>query len=245
MGAAFGLRAFRLAAIHNLQRKALREGTASARPALAQAAPAGHPPRAQPQHAPVACTPAPRLLLCGPSSLLGGLGLEARRQLWAALPHAERGRDGVLVYCSLAHGSSLRTLYARCEAAGADVRGALVVARPLHGGGLLGGYASRGVRPSAGQAYGSGESFLFAAPEPAGCGVRVHGWSRASSLFAHGDTCYWAMGGGSKGGFGLSVDGEVCTGTSAPCETFGLDASLHAGGAGRFTYGALEVWALQ
>lgn len=252
MGAAFGLRSFKLQTIHTLQRKTLQRARACTGPELLlHPAPEGVqlPPPAP--HTPTASGPAaffvPRLVDVQ-RELLATLDLEVRRQLWAALPPAERARDGVLVYCNRTHGSSLRTLYARCEAAGADTRGALVVARALDGRGVFGGYSSHGVRPSAAQAYGSGESFLFTAAASdscAGAAVITYGWSRANDLFAHGDGGYWAMGGGRAGGFGLWVDGEVAKGASSPCETFALEVSLHEGGAEHFAYSVLEVWALQ
>lgn len=246
MAAAFRLPSFTLHSIHKLQRRELRlHGSA------------GRVPRLEP--VPQRERPPPALLHTGASSsffiprlvdsqreLLATLDLDVRQQLWAALPTAERGRDGVLVYCNLTHGSSLRTLYALCEAAGVSTRGAIVVARALDGRGVFGGYTSHGVRQSAGQPYGSGESFLFAASERVvGAGVRTYGWTRQNDLFAHGDATYWAMGGGRTGSFGLSVDDDVCGGSSAPCETFGLDASLHDASAERFRYAVLEVWALQ
>lgn len=238
MAHAFGLRNFSFEAILELQRaQLLRAPHAEARAARAPA-----PPR----RGALSSFFVPRLRGDDCKEGLARLCVETRRQLWAALPPCARACDGVLVFSNLAHGSSLRTLYERCARAGVDGRGALVVVRAIDSPALFGGYSSLGVRPSAGGAYGTGESLVFSTAEALGGErVRTHGWSRANGLFAHGDASYWAMGGGRSGGFGLWLDHELDRGASAACETFASADSLHEDGDEHFRCHVVEVWALR
>mmetsp|Transcript_19095 Transcript_19095/g.44995 ORF Transcript_19095/g.44995 Transcript_19095/m.44995 type:complete len:237 (+) Transcript_19095:151-861(+) len=236
MAHAFGLRNFKHETILKLQRKDLRVPT---RLSL--------PPHEEGTHRSASSFFVPKLI-DSRRELLATLDIDSRRQLWAQLPPSERAKDGVLVYCSLAHGTSLRTLYEMCETSGADTRGAIVIVRTLEGVSVFGGYSSAGVRNSRGEPYGTGESFLFACSESdsfVGPAVRAYGWSKQNCLFAHGDSSYWAMGGGRSGGYGLWFDDELYRGSSARCETFELSESLHAEGKEHFRCLVVEVWMLR
>lgn len=235
MAHAFGLHSFRQKTIVEMQRAQLRACHAPAEeecepPSFARAASSFFIPR----------------LVASHHELLATLDVGLRRLLWAQLPPSERGKDGVLVYCNLAHGSSLRRLYELCAKAGASAHPALVVVRAVNSRALFGAFSSHGVRSSLAEPYGTGECFLFeASNDLVGAGVRVSSWSKRNEIFAHGDATYWAMGGGSTGGYALRLDQDVCCGSSARCETFGSERSLHERGDEHFTIHTVEVWTFQ
>ena len=69
----------------------------------------------------------------------------------------------------------------------------------------------------------------------------VWGWGRGNKLFQMAQQDALGAGGGG-GGFALYVAGDLQSGTSAPCDTFGTHQPLLGGQSGSFQIAAVEVW---
>eukprot|EP00850_Spirogloea_muscicola_P000092 SM000001S04494 [mRNA] locus=s1:506245:507817:- [translate_table: standard] len=142
-----------------------------------------------------------------------------RRALCCALPAIAIGREWVLLYSSQRHGISLATMYRRSQMlAGPSL---LVVGDKR--GAVFGGLLSTVLKPSSRKKYlGSSDSFVF---------TDVTG--KLELFLSTGINRYFvlclidnlALGGG--GHFAIQLDGDLTTGTSGPCETYGSPCLAH------------------
>jgi len=154
------------------------------------------------------------------------------------------------------HGISLKTLYAKCEAATAAAA-RLKPASKIHGmlfvvkdsdGGIFGSWISEGLRMSRGKEgyYGSGESFLWKWIEDRG-ELGVFKWTGRNDYVALCEPDSISFGGG-DGSYGLYLDDTLFEGTSAHSITFANDILCSAsgprlaGGAIGFECVGVEVW---
>ncbi|KAK1806615.1 hypothetical protein P4O66_005121 [Electrophorus voltai] len=137
-----------------------------------------------------------------------------------------------LVYSTVEHGTSLRTLY-RCMAH-VD-RPVLLLIKDMRNQ-VFGAFSSDPFRVSD-RCYGTGETFLFTfSPE-----FKMFCWSGENSYFVRGFLDSLQIGGGG-GSFGLWVDADLYHGATFPCNTFHNQplSPQHD-----FTIQALEVWTFQ
>ncbi|OVA02322.1 TLDc [Macleaya cordata] len=133
--------------------------------------------------------------------------------LQSTLPNIVKGCQWVLLYSTLKHGISLRTLLRKS----ADLPGPCLLIVGDMQGAVFGGLLDCPLKPTAKRKYqGTNQTFVF---------TTIYGQPR---LFrATGANRYYyiclndllALGGG--GNFALCLDGDLLRGTSGPCETFG------------------------
>ncbi|KAG8658519.1 hypothetical protein MANES_03G159300v8 [Manihot esculenta] len=133
--------------------------------------------------------------------------------LHASLPNIVKGCQWVLLYSTLKHGISLRTLIRKS----ADLPGPCVLIVGDRQGAVFGGLLECPLKPTPKRKYqGTNQTFVF---------TTIYGEPR---LFrATGANRYYymclndllALGGGCN--FALCLDGDLLNGTSGPCETFG------------------------
>ncbi|KAI4368434.1 hypothetical protein MLD38_016991 [Melastoma candidum] len=140
--------------------------------------------------------------------------------LLASLPNIVKGCQWALLYSTLKHGISLRTLIRKSS----DFSGPCLLIVGDKQGAVFGGMLQSPLRPTAKRKYqGSNQTFVF---------TTLYGQPR---LFrATGANRYYymclndllALGGG--GNFALRLDGDLLSGTSGPCETFGNSCLAHS-----------------
>ncbi|XP_020529152.1 oxidation resistance protein 1 isoform X2 [Amborella trichopoda] len=133
--------------------------------------------------------------------------------LQSSVPNIVRGCRWVLLYSTLKHGISLRTLLRNS----ANLPGPCILVAGDMQGAVFGGLLNSPLKPTTKRKYqGNSETFVF---------TTIYGNPR---LFrATGANRYYymcmndllAFGGG--GNFALRLDGDLLQGTSGPCETFG------------------------
>ncbi|GAQ88147.1 Oxidation resistance protein [Klebsormidium nitens] len=131
------------------------------------------------------------------------------RALAAALPVRFRLSPWVLLYSTWRDGISLQTMYRKAAKKGPCV---LVILDTKHN--VFGCHTSESwkVHP---RYYGSGESFVFQLyPE-----MRIYRWTRDNNYIMFGTPDSIHIGGGSH--FALSVRGDLLSGCTGACETFG------------------------
>uniref|UniRef100_A0A7N0U312 TLDc domain-containing protein n=1 Tax=Kalanchoe fedtschenkoi TaxID=63787 RepID=A0A7N0U312_KALFE len=137
----------------------------------------------------------------------------------SSLPNIVKGCQWMLLYSTLKHGTSLRTLILKsCQLTGPCL---LIVGDTQ--GAVFGGLLECPLKATAKRKYqGTNQTFVF---------TNVNGEPR---LFrSTGSNRYFylclndllAIGGG--GNFALCLDGDLLTGTSGPCETFGSSCLAH------------------
>ncbi|KAJ8444961.1 hypothetical protein Cgig2_029155 [Carnegiea gigantea] len=170
--------------------------------------------------------------------------------LHASLPNIVKGCQWVLLYSTLKHGISLRTLIRKS----ADLSGPGLLVVGDRKGAVFGGLLDCPIKPCPKRKYqGANQTFVFTTRygEPRlfrstgpGCESDVdNGKSSKSSVIAeyadHMCLCFvganryfylclndfLAFGGG--GNFALAMDGDLLTGSSGPCETFGNSCLAH------------------
>ncbi|XP_069463613.1 nuclear receptor coactivator 7 isoform X4 [Ambystoma mexicanum] len=144
------------------------------------------------------------------SALLEDVHIEKLAQ---RLPARVQGYPWRLVYSTLEHGTSLKTLYRKMSAIDSPV---LLVIKDMDNQ-VFGAYATHPFKFSD-HYYGTGETFLYTfSPD-----FKVFKWTGENSYFINGDITSLELGGGS-GGFGLWLDADLYHGRSHPCETFNND----------------------
>ncbi|KAF6144449.1 hypothetical protein GIB67_024676 [Kingdonia uniflora] len=151
--------------------------------------------------------------------------------LQSSLPNIVKGCQWVLLYSTLRHGISLRTLLRKSI----DLPGpCLLIAGDMQGA-VFGGLLECPLRPTPRRKYqGSNQSFVF---------TTIYGQPRL--FWATGANRYYylclndllALGGG--GHFALCLDGDLLRGTSGPCDTFGNLCLAHDS---EFELKNVELW---
>ncbi|KAL8139615.1 hypothetical protein V2J09_005636 [Rumex salicifolius] len=133
--------------------------------------------------------------------------------LESSLPNIVRGCQWVLLYSTLKHGISLRTLIRKS----ADLNGPCLLITGDVKGAIFGGLLDGPLRPSAKRKYqGSIQTFVF---------TTIYGQPRIFRPTGVNRYYYMclndllAFGGG--GNFALSMEEDLLNGSSGPCETFG------------------------
>uniref|UniRef100_A0A8D0GDH6 Nuclear receptor coactivator 7 n=1 Tax=Sphenodon punctatus TaxID=8508 RepID=A0A8D0GDH6_SPHPU len=144
------------------------------------------------------------------SALLENMHVE---QLARCLPARVQGYPWRLVYSTLEHGTSLKTLYRKSASLDSPV---LLVIKDMDNQ-IFGAYATHPFRFSD-HYYGTGETFLYTfSPH-----FKVFKWSGENTYFINGDITSLELGGGS-GRFGLWLDADLYHGRSNSCSTFNND----------------------
>nr|XP_033791962.1 nuclear receptor coactivator 7 isoform X2 [Geotrypetes seraphini] len=131
-------------------------------------------------------------------------------KLAQCLPARVQGYPWQLVYSTLEHGTSLKTLYRNLASLDSPV---LLVVKDMDNQ-VFGAYATHPFKLSD-HYYGTGETFLYTfCPE-----FKVFKWSGENSYFINGDISSLDLGGGG-GKFGLWLDADLYHGRSNSCSTF-------------------------
>lgn len=154
------------------------------------------------------------------------------QKLAAHLPPRTQGYPWQLVYSTINHGSSLKTLYRNMADLDCPV---LLVVKDMHKK-VFGAFCSDPFRVSK-YCYGTGETFLFSFNPD----FQQYRWSGENSYFVSGNWESLQIGGGG-GGFALWLDADLYHGASFPCPTFHNDPlSTHED----FIVQDVEVWTVQ
>ncbi|XP_034685225.1 oxidation resistance protein 1 isoform X1 [Vitis riparia] len=133
--------------------------------------------------------------------------------LLSSLPNIVKGCQWVLLYSTLKHGISLRTLIRKS----ADLSGPCLLIVGDMQGAVFGGLLECPLKPTAKRKYqGTNQAFVFTTiyGEP-----RLFRPTGANRYFYLCLNDLLALGGG--GNFALCLDEDLLSGTSGPCETFG------------------------
>ncbi|KAL3506213.1 hypothetical protein ACH5RR_031595 [Cinchona calisaya] len=131
----------------------------------------------------------------------------------SSLPNIVKGCQWVLLYSTVRHGISLRTLIRKS----ADLSGPCLLITGDKQGSIFGGLLECPLKPTAKRKYqGTNQSFVFTTLYGEPRLFRPTGVNRYFYLCLND---LLALGGG--GNFALCLDGELLTGSSGPCETFG------------------------
>ncbi|XP_042493583.1 oxidation resistance protein 1 isoform X2 [Macadamia integrifolia] len=131
----------------------------------------------------------------------------------SSLPNIVRGCQWVLLYSTLKHGISLRTLLRKST----DLPGPCLLIVGDMEGAVFGGLLECPLKPTPKRKYqGTNQTFVFTTiyGEP-----RLFRATGANRYFYLCLNDLLALGGG--GNFALCLDGDLLRGTSGPCETFG------------------------
>ncbi|XP_077517940.1 TLD domain-containing protein mustard isoform X3 [Amblyomma americanum] len=154
---------------------------------------------------------------------------EHRRELCKHLPARAESYSWGLVYSTLKHGFSLKTLYREML----KVETPILLAVLDTEGAVFGVLTSCSLRMSD-HFYGTGESFLFTFhPE-----FKLYKWTGDNVYFIKGNADSLAFGAG-DGQFGLWLDGDLFHGRSRRCKTYGNDVLSSKED---FVVKALEAW---
>uniref|UniRef100_A0A5B6Z3D4 Putative oxidation resistance protein 1 n=1 Tax=Davidia involucrata TaxID=16924 RepID=A0A5B6Z3D4_DAVIN len=151
--------------------------------------------------------------------------------LQSSLPNIVKGCQWVLLYGTIKHGISLRTLIRKS----ADLSGPCFLIVGDMQGAVFGGLLECPLKPTAKRKYqGTNQTFVFTTiyGEP-----RIFRPTGANRYFYLCLNDLLALGGG--GNFALSLDGDLLTGTSGPCETFGNLCLAHSQ---EFELKNVELW---
>ncbi|XP_052391668.1 nuclear receptor coactivator 7 isoform X2 [Carassius gibelio] len=168
-------------------------------------------------------------VLMDDSALLEDTHIE---KLSTRLPARVQGYPWRLVYSTLVHGTSLKTLYRNMMTLDCPV---LMVIKDMENQ-IFGAFSTHPFRVST-YCYGTGETFLYSfRPE-----IKVYRWTGENSYFVKGNTDSLQIGGGG-GRLGLWLDAGLYHGFSSKCATFNNRplSSKHD-----FTIQNLEVWAFK
>ncbi|KAK3006211.1 hypothetical protein RJ639_016463 [Escallonia herrerae] len=131
----------------------------------------------------------------------------------SSLPNIVKGCQWVLLYSTAKHGISLRTLIRKS----ADLSGPCLLITGDMQGAVFGGLLECPLKPTPKRKYqGTNQTFIFTTiyGEP-----RLFRPTGANRYFYLCLNDLLALGGG--GNFALCLDGDLLTGSSGPCETFG------------------------
>uniref|UniRef100_A0A6B0VHP2 Oxidation resistance protein 1 n=1 Tax=Ixodes ricinus TaxID=34613 RepID=A0A6B0VHP2_IXORI len=152
-----------------------------------------------------------------------------RRKLSKELPARAESYSWALVYSTLKHGFSLKTLYREML----KVETPIILAILDTEGAVFGALSSCSLKMSD-HFYGTGESFLFSFfPE-----FKVYRWAGDNGYFIKGNADSLAFGAG-DGQFGLWLDGDLFHGRSRRCKTYMNDVLSTKED---FVVKALEAW---
>ncbi|KAM4632744.1 nuclear receptor coactivator 7 isoform 1-T2 [Polymixia lowei] len=169
-------------------------------------------------------------ILSDSSSLLQDTHIE---KLACRLPARVQGYPWRLVYSTMKHGTSLKTLYRSLAEVDSPV---LLVIKDMDEQ-IFGAFSTHPFRLSE-HFYGTGETFLYSfCPE-----IKVFRWTGENSYFVKGNTDSLQMGGGGGGHLGLWLDAELYRGTTTTCATFNnqpLSAQQD------FNIHSVEVWTFE
>ncbi|XP_021899601.1 TLD domain-containing protein 2 [Carica papaya] len=151
--------------------------------------------------------------------------------LQSCLPNIVKGCKWILMYSTLKHGISLRTLIHKS----AELFGpCLLIAGDLEGA-VFGAMLECPLKPTPKRKYqGTNQTFVF---------TTIHGEPRLFRPTGANRYYYMclndllALGGG--GNFALSLDGDLLSGTSGPCDTFGSSCLAHKS---EFELKNVELW---
>uniref|UniRef100_M4A2N1 Nuclear receptor coactivator 7-like n=1 Tax=Xiphophorus maculatus TaxID=8083 RepID=M4A2N1_XIPMA len=132
------------------------------------------------------------------------------QKIAANLPPRTQGYPWQLVYSTINHGSSLKTLYRNMADLDSPV---LLVIRDMHKK-VFGAFSSDPFRVSK-YCYGTGETFLFSFNPD----FQQYRWSGENSYFVNGNWESLQIGGGGAG-FALWLDADLYHGASFSCPTF-------------------------
>lgn len=133
--------------------------------------------------------------------------------LLSSLPNIVKGCQWALLYSTLKHGISLRTLLRKS----AELSGPCLLIVGDRQGAVFGGLLECPLKPTAKRKYqGTNQTFVFTTMYGAPRLFRPTGSNRYYYLCLND---LLAFGGG--GNFALCLDGDLLSGTSGPCETFG------------------------
>ncbi|KAH7573171.1 hypothetical protein ACOSQ2_006921 [Xanthoceras sorbifolium] len=133
--------------------------------------------------------------------------------LQSSLPNIVKGCQWVLLYSTLKHGISLRTLLRKS----ADLSGPCILIVGDSQGAVFGGMLECPLKPTPKRKYqGTNQTFVFTTiyGEP-----RIFRPTGANRYYYMCLNDLLALGGG--GNFALCLDEDLLTGSSGPCETFG------------------------
>ncbi|XP_077561108.1 TLD domain-containing protein mustard isoform X4 [Haemaphysalis longicornis] len=154
---------------------------------------------------------------------------EHRRELCKHLPARAESYSWALVYSTLKHGFSLKTLYREML----KIESPILLAVLDTEGAVFGVLTSCSLRMSD-HFYGTGESFLFTFhPE-----FKLYKWTGDNVYFIKGNSDSLAFGAG-EGQFGLWLDGDLFHGRSHRCKTYENDVLSTKED---FVVKALEAW---
>ncbi|XP_058611587.1 nuclear receptor coactivator 7 isoform X2 [Onychostoma macrolepis] len=168
-------------------------------------------------------------VLMDPSTLLEDTHIE---KLSTRLPARVQGYPWRLVYSTVVHGTSLKTLYRNLMELDCPV---LMVIKDMDNQ-IFGAFSTHPFRLSE-HYYGTGETFLYSfCPE-----IKVYRWTGENSYFVKGNTDSLQIGGGG-GHLGLWLDADLYHGTTSKCSTFN---NLPLSSKQDFTIQNLEVWAFE
>ncbi|XP_052442442.1 nuclear receptor coactivator 7 isoform X2 [Carassius gibelio] len=168
-------------------------------------------------------------VLMDPSALLEDTHIE---KLSTRLPARVQGYPWHLVYSTVVHGTSLKTLYRNLMDVDCPV---LMVIKDMDNQ-IFGAFSTHPFRLSE-HYYGTGETFLYSfCPE-----IKVYRWMGENSYFVKGNTDSLQIGGGG-GHLGLWLDADLYHGTTSKCSTFN---NLPLSSKQDFTIQNLEVWSFE
>ncbi|CAH1436268.1 unnamed protein product [Lactuca virosa] len=137
----------------------------------------------------------------------------------SCLPNIVKGCKWVLIYSTLKHGISLRTLIRNTF----EVSGPCLLITGDNKGAVFGGLINCPLTPTPQRKYqGTVQTFVFTTLYGAPTLFRPTGANRYFYICSND---MLAFGGG--GSFALRLDGDLLTGTSGPCDTFGNRCLAH------------------
>ncbi|XP_076896506.1 uncharacterized protein LOC143549493 [Bidens hawaiensis] len=149
----------------------------------------------------------------------------------ASLPNIVKGCRWVLLYSTVKHGISLRTLVRKSS----DLSGPCLLITGDTRGAVFGGLLNGPLTPTPKRKYqGTHETFVFTTLYGAPRLFRPTGANRYFYMCLND---MLALGGGED--FALRVDGDLLTGTSGRCETFGNQCLAHDES---FSLKNVELW---
>ncbi|KAK9082892.1 hypothetical protein Scep_029363 [Stephania cephalantha] len=159
------------------------------------------------------------------------ISLDLYEFLYSSLPNIVKGRQWILLYSTLRHGISLRTLLRKSV----DLPGPCLLIVGDMQGAVFGGLLEGPLMPTAKRKYqGTNETFVF---------TTIYGQPRIFRPTGVNRYYYMclndllAFGGG--GNFALRVDEDLLHGTSGPCDTFGNECLAHSP---EFELKNVELW---
>ncbi|XP_045797829.1 oxidation resistance protein 1-like [Trifolium pratense] len=161
------------------------------------------------------------------------ISLELNDFFESCIPKLVKGCKRVLLYSTLKHGTSLRTLIRK--SAQLTTPGLLVVGDMQ--GAVFGALLDCPLIPTTRPKYqGTHQTFVFTNVDGHPRIFRPTGANRYYYLCSNDSL---ALGGGGGGGFALYLDGDLLTGTSGPSDTFGNQCLAHTP---EFELKNVELW---